>query len=47
MIITHSFLLDSQEFPIMAEYCFYYNVGCNDLALSYITIDDTSESVLK
>lgn len=29
----------------MAEYCFYYIAGCDDLALSHVTIDDTSENV--
>ena len=44
-MIAHSFLLDGQGFPFMAEYCFYYIAGCHDLALSYVTIDDTSENV--
>ena len=44
-MIAHSFLLDGQGFPFMAEYCFYYIAGCHDLAFSYVTIDDSSENV--
>lgn len=44
-MIAHSFLLDGQGFPFLAEYCYYYIVGCCDLALLYVTIDDTTENV--
>ena len=44
-MIAHSFLLDGQGFPYMAEYCYYYIAGCFDLALSSVTIDDTSLNV--
>ena len=44
-MIAHSFVLDGQGFPFLAEYCFYYIVGCCDLALSYITINNTTENV--
>ena len=46
-MIAHTFLLDGQGIPFMAEYCFYYIAGCYDLALSYVTIDDTTESVMR
>lgn len=44
-MIAHSFVLDVQGFPFMAEYYFYYIAVCYDLALSHVTIDDISESM--
>ena len=44
-MIAHSFLLDGQGFPYMAEYCYYYIAGCYELALSCVTIEDTSANV--
>ena len=44
-MIAHSILLDSQGFPYLAEYCYYYIAGCYDQAVTCVSIDDIGANV--
>ena len=44
-MVAHSILLDGQGFPFLAEYCYHYLTGNEDLAITAITSDDVSIGV--
>ena len=44
-MVAHSFLLDGQGFPFIAEYCFYYLAGLHDQATTCISIEDVGADV--
>ena len=45
VMIAHSLLLDGQGFPFLADYCYYYIAGCEELAITCITSEDVGNNV--
>ena len=44
-MIRHCLVMDGYGFPYLSEYCYYYIVGYEDMALTCITLDDVGEQV--
>ncbi|XP_065887912.1 uncharacterized protein [Dysidea avara] len=44
-MVAHSILLDGQGFPFLAEYCYHYLTGNEDLAITAITSEDVSMGI--